>query len=381
MSKKVIEIISEKVERDITFLTDVEAKFISLVKHGANRVPFRIVKSEKNKGGVSDLMIVQSILVPKGQSFTSLSIEKGLEWLSDAKKDTCKEYDEYTKYEQMSIDKFSKESLGMIKLSNCGAWAIVGKTVKDEDAKEGLTIGKKEVAKLMDIPSYAGNTPVAEVQIDPQPITFNQVFEKELSSFLDVVKGTLSQTNATASQRRKSIMGALDAFKGFLVMALDAVDNNSKEKNDTSSLAQLNDKVSEISNALKALGKGDAEMGLFKDKQEFVEAVIEILNKRDEESAKQKADEEAAKQKAEADKKAAEAQTQTTEVVADDKMKGLEEKINSLITKVEGVVEKQDKYDNQLSTIPAGTNAGDADNKQKKEKNDSVFSGILSKKI
>ena len=53
-------------------------------------------------------------------------------------------------------------------------------------------------------------------------------------SFLDIVKGTLSQTNSTSAQRRKAVMGALDAFKGFLVMALDAVDSDTKEKSDES---------------------------------------------------------------------------------------------------------------------------------------------------
>ena len=52
-------VIKETVEKEIDFLVDVDPQFVSLVRHGANQQPFRVIKSE-TEGGDSVAMIVQS---------------------------------------------------------------------------------------------------------------------------------------------------------------------------------------------------------------------------------------------------------------------------------------------------------------------------------
>lgn len=208
---KVVEIVTDKVEKEITFLSNVNVKFVSLVKHGANRVPFKVIKSE-NKGGVDSSMVIQSILVPKNQNFDSLSTEKGLEWLADAKKDNSKKYDTYSKYEQMPIEEFKKETIGMVQLTSNGVWAIVGKTEKEAN-KNALTLGKREIEKYMEIPVSPGDVVVAEVRHEPRPVTFNEMFERELYSFLDIVKGAISQTKSNPAKRRKTVVDSLEAFR------------------------------------------------------------------------------------------------------------------------------------------------------------------------
>lgn len=51
MKHKGVKIITEEAEKDVTFLVDVDPLFVSLVKHGANQQPFRVIKEEKKKGG------------------------------------------------------------------------------------------------------------------------------------------------------------------------------------------------------------------------------------------------------------------------------------------------------------------------------------------
>lgn len=47
MRTKGIRVITELAEKDVTFLTDADIEFVSLVKHAANQQPFRVIKEEK----------------------------------------------------------------------------------------------------------------------------------------------------------------------------------------------------------------------------------------------------------------------------------------------------------------------------------------------
>ena len=49
MKPKGVKIITEEAEKDITFLCDVDPFFVSLVKHGANQQPFRVIKEDTEK--------------------------------------------------------------------------------------------------------------------------------------------------------------------------------------------------------------------------------------------------------------------------------------------------------------------------------------------
>lgn len=384
---KVVEIVTDKVEKEITFLSNVNVKFVSLVKHGANRVPFKVIKSE-NKGGVDSSMVIQSILVPKNQNFDSLSTEKGLEWLADAKKDNSKKYDTYSKYEQMPIEEFKKETIGMVQLTSNGVWAIVGKTEKEAN-KNALTLGKREIEKYMEIPVSPGDVVVAEVRHEPRPVTFNEMFERELYSFLDIVKGAISQTKSNPAKRRKTVVDSLEAFRSFLIMGLDAIEGNTIKEKGNNTLNGLENKISQISKALKALkvpGKEEESMSLFKDEKEFNDAVLNILKKEKEEEAKiaeeakkkEDAEKEEAKKKEEAEKEA----NKNASDKDNSELSAAVKKIEEISNKVDSIVEKQEKIENQLVTDPAsGQNSTDAvTTKNKEDKDKSVFSGLLKKK-
>ncbi len=47
MKPKGIKVVTEMMEKEVTFLVDVDPLFVSLVKHGANQQPFRVIKEEK----------------------------------------------------------------------------------------------------------------------------------------------------------------------------------------------------------------------------------------------------------------------------------------------------------------------------------------------
>ena len=68
-------VISTIVENEVTFLTDVDVEFVSMVKHGANRTPFKILKSDK--GGADMNKVIQAVLIPK--SLSDEEAQKALE--------------------------------------------------------------------------------------------------------------------------------------------------------------------------------------------------------------------------------------------------------------------------------------------------------------
>lgn len=334
VNKKVVRIVTEEIEKDIGVLTDVDVQFVSLVKHGANRMPFRVVKTEKRGDSV---ITVQSILVPKGMVFENIVTEKDLEWLAEAKIDCKVDNDEYSNFIQADAKKFTPESLNMIKLNNKGVWAIVGKMEKEEDAKDILTLGKVNTEKAIEVPISVADAPITTIPRSPIVITFKDMFERELYNFLDVVKGTLGQAGVESGKRKKTIISAFDAFKSFIAMALDTVDEKKSAKKEKQELV---DRMEQMTDALRTKTDGGTDM--FKDKEEFQKAVTgivtRILDVRDE---KAKADAEARVK----DQENAEAK---------ENAKKLEDTVAELKTQVneanETIKKMKEESDNELTT-------------------------------
>jgi len=343
-----------EVEKKINFLVDVDPTFVSLVRHGANRTPFRVIKSEEVK---DEMMFVQSILVPKNVKISDIASKEGLEWLADATLESKEEFDEYTKFNQMPVSKFEKD-LGMMKLDDSGVYALTGKLLSKEDVNNALTFEPTQVSKMMEVTSSPADTPIAEVERKPYVVSFKEMFEVELDNFLSVVRGTLNQSGLEPEKRKKTVMGALDGFKSFLTVALDAMNGNKKE--DTG-LETLNDKLEKIHNAIVNKGGG-------KDmtKEEVKAIVIETLT--------EKANEVVSKEQKKEEK--------PVEVVnkAEEKIDDLSLQVKDIASKMEALSQKQEAFGNQLISIPAAGKPNDKLNQNPEEKPKSVFSGLLTGK-
>jgi len=360
--KKVV----ETRKKDIAFLVDVDPMFVSLVRHGANQQPFRVVKSEE-KGGDSEMsMVVQSILLPQNVSLEELQSKKGLEWLADVKSEEVTQHGEYQKLIQMKEDKFDKSSLVLVKLDSTGTYALAGHLLAKEDSGSALTLGRNETEKVPQIKTSPMDAVVAE---EPRPafvLTFRDMFEKELSSFLDVVRGALTQSESAKKQRKKMVMDALDAFRNFLSISIDTL-GSSKAKIDTSIAEQGNE-------------EGGVNMFQFETEQEFTDKVTSIVTSVLEKSLKEKKkpdgeDTAATKTAVKEEKK----EEKTAGAEPDDSMKQVLSKLDALSTEIEGIKEKQEKLEQQPATNPAATASDDEGlvNKTEKETKPSVFAGLL----
>jgi len=343
-----VKIVTEELEKEITLLKDVKANFVSLVRHGANRMPFRIVKTEK-KGGDEETMryAIQSILIPKGKTLEELSMEKGLEYLSEANVENKQEFTDYDKYHQVSLEKFDSESMRLIKVGS--GYAIIGELPKDVGG--AILLGKEDVEKLADIPVSPMNSIIGDPDVAAQQAMaarFRDVFDNELYAMMDIIYGSLKQSSTATGQRKKTIVSAVDAFKQFITIALDAIGEQAAK-----------------------IDKLDLEGGnedMFKTKEEFTEAVTTIVTAAfDARDAKRKEEADAAAKaaadKAAADKAAAEADTKKTD---SDKSTDVDQ-FKAIADSVKALAEKVEKMGDQLASTPAEDDQDDADTKKTDE--------------
>lgn len=364
-------IVSNRVEKDVVLLTDPDAEFVSLVRHGANRMPFRVIKTQKGGGEKSVIMAVHSILLPIGVKLENLAAKAGRQWLSEARVDKSEAHDGYTKLEQTPLKSFDPASLQMVSLDD-GALAIVGKLQKDAPTEGVLTIGT-DVAKGLSLDSPL-DQPVnaelsAEVMAQMAP-SFGQLLDMEVGSMMNVIYGTLQQSSADSKSRKATILKAVDSFKAFMTTGLDAI-----------GAAKVERKTPAV--------VGSPEGGLksmFKTKEEFVDAVGAVVDQ------KLKTFGDAIKKELAPVAPAAPAAdvpaaVKTEPNIADMISAAVATALKPFTEKLETVSAKTEKLGAQLGTDPAGTEDQDPAPPAKKSddlpadgKKPSVFSGLLSGK-
>jgi len=329
----------------------------------------------KEEGGDDmGVMVVQSILVPEGESLEELAEKEDLAWLSDARTDVKKEYEGYTKLFQRKADEFIPSSLRMVRLSPAGTFAIVGKLKDASKADGALTVGEDLVEKIGQVLS-SPMTEVIETEVPAQGValSFRDMFERELTSFLDIVYGALNQTGADPKARKKTIMSAVDAFKSFLSMALDAV---GKE---------------ELSVGFLKLVSTDSQeedgMFEFKTEEEFASKVKEIVAEVIKEANSEKGDDKAKNKSKEpvGDKVEKGSDVEKKDKAGVDKdsvpdgSTDLAKVVSDLVSTVKELVKKQEELENQLDTEPGAVEKDDdAEVQYGKKAKKSVFAGLLT---
>ena len=373
-----IRVITEETEKDVTFLTDVDVEFVSLVRHGANQMHFRVIKSEtKEKGGDRLRTVIQSIILPRNTTLDAMADTDGLSWLVEAKSDELEEFDDYTKLIQIPVEKFDSDSLNLVKLHDNGTFAVVGKLESDDGLEDALVLGSREMKSMIPLPQSPMDATVAEgPPVPAYLVTFRQMFEKELMSFIDVVNGTLSQSNSDPGLRKKTVLGSLDAFKAFMAVGLDALagavegkcdsGGKKKKKDDSEGLQMVQEQLTKMQETIRqALDAekdgGTKKMFQFETKEEFMEAVESVVSDVLEAKSAEKTDEKPAEDGAKKEDNAL--------------IQGVVDQMKSLTETVQGLVQKTETLGNSFMSNrePEGD-----DQDKKKEAKKSIFSGLLT---
>jgi len=175
------------IQDTINFLVDPDIEFVSLVKHGANQAPFKILKSS-DKGGNSMSKVVQAVLVPK--SLSEDAVKKALE---GHRTDEVQEFETYKSYTQVAREDVVLESLEVTPVEGSeGVYVVSAELLAD----------KKEAAKQVDVMALDG-------------------LYMELYAMADVVGGAMRQEHGDSRFRKQTILTAIDNFRTYAEMCLN----------------------------------------------------------------------------------------------------------------------------------------------------------------
>lgn len=192
--------IIEEVETSVQYMEDVDVTWISLVDKGANRTPFKIIKTE-------DAMeeVIQSIITPLAKDFDKY--KELHEWPKEFKILKTENHGEYSKFISIPIDEIDPASVKLVRLSEDeNIFAVVGTPFK----MEGSNIIYKSV--IMDKPIKLNDYGI---------VTFRDTFYNEIENLMSIVNGTM-ELNEMDNKKKKDIIGkSLDAFKSFISAGLD----------------------------------------------------------------------------------------------------------------------------------------------------------------
>lgn len=191
--------VTTTVEDEVTFMVDPKVEFVSLVKYGANRAPFKVIKSETTKEESNMNKVVQSVLVRNDLS--DEDIAKALEGID---RRNVKEYKTFTAYPQVSESKVNAESL----------------IVRKHEEVDGIYF------VLGDLAEGTGESGTLQVEVNEKEAvdyaTMDQLYS-ELYAMADVVGGAMRQENADADFRKTTILTTIDNFRAFAEVVLESL--------------------------------------------------------------------------------------------------------------------------------------------------------------
>lgn len=211
-----------QIEKEVGFMTDPTATFVSVVSRGANQTPFRIVKSQE--GASEKMRVIQSLLVPKSMSQEDVLAVVGDDLKAAVKFDHGVETSKYTTFEQHPKTAFKEQTLELVVLDEAsGLRGLVGEA-KEETAKGMLG---KLFTKKSEVVAVADDVSA----ISPEQAVKSMDWEvyDELYALSDAVRGILGQEMGEASAKVGMVKTVLDNFAAFLDVVVTATKGQKME--------------------------------------------------------------------------------------------------------------------------------------------------------
>lgn len=172
------------IEEEITFLTEPEIEFVSLVKYAANRMPFKIIKQE-------DVMseMLYRVLVPKDMEQDKLK-ELAEKYSFSIENEEKGDFTEYRIFKQKDIEKAEDKETALVALDKENKIYAVVVTEKKEDIK------KYDAQSLDDV-------------------------LRAMYSMEEIIYGVLTQPTAKQEERIDMVKKAINNFLEFAISVLE----------------------------------------------------------------------------------------------------------------------------------------------------------------
>ena len=172
------------IEEEITFLTEPEIEFVSLVKYAANRMPFKIIKQE-------DVMseMLYRVLVPKDMEQDKLK-ELAEKYSFSTENEEKGDFTEYRIFKQKDIEKAEDKETALVALDKENKIYAVVVTEKKEDME------KYDAQTLDDV-------------------------LRAMYSMEEIIYGALTQPAAKQEERVDMVKKAINNFMEFAISVLE----------------------------------------------------------------------------------------------------------------------------------------------------------------
>ena len=175
------------IEEEVTFLTEPQVEFVSLVKYAANRMPFKIIKRE----GIMNEMLYR-VLVPKDMEQEKLE-ELAKQYSFSIEKEEEGDFKQYRIFKQKDVEKMEEKETALIALDKENKVYAVVVAEKKEDIEKG---------------EYSQQT-------------LDDVL-KAMFAMEEIIYGVLTQPAAKQEERIEMIKKAIQNFMDFAMAVLEA---------------------------------------------------------------------------------------------------------------------------------------------------------------
>lgn len=211
------------IERDVVFMTDPSASFVSLVKRGANQTPWRVVKNDKEKA-MSTKKVLAKLIAPKGTEIDVIKSAMGEDAQAALAFDSKVERGDVDIYEQKTLTAFKTDSLQMVTLDReTGLKGIAGELIDDSQGGVfGLFRSKKADGLLLEGEFDAETEEVIKAQ-------YSEMLWGELYAFIDGVGAIMAQEKGDPMKKLEAIENMNEALMAHIKEALSVIKGDSLE--------------------------------------------------------------------------------------------------------------------------------------------------------
>lgn len=215
----------------VVYMTDPEAHYVSLVKRGANKTPFRIVKQQKE----NSMKIIQRLVVKKGTDVSAIQAAVGEEAAKALQFDVPKEAGAFTEYVQQPEEAFKADTLGVISLADDNSiLALCGEMVeKSEGFSISKLLTKKSQKKVVEVPDTQ-----EEMKAEVLKSCLSDNMWREMDALCSGINAILSQETGENGKRLEMVRTLCENFIATLEVTVSVLKTDEINARPTEPVAQ-----------------------------------------------------------------------------------------------------------------------------------------------
>ena len=200
-------------DKTVVYMTDPEARYVSLVKRGANRTPFRIVKQQKEQG----MKIIQRIVAKKGTDVAAIKSAVGEEAAAVLNLSEPKDAGAFVLYDQHPEDAFKADTVEVVSLSEDNSViCLCGEMAEKSEGFVSKLLARKTATKGVEVPDT-----VQPMDAEVLKSSLSSELYGELDAMGNGIANILSQKSGEPGKKLEMVRTLCDNFVASMKSAVD----------------------------------------------------------------------------------------------------------------------------------------------------------------